>query len=168
MIRVGMTVTGHCLTAWTNQPGPLLRIRSEYRGGSLGRRPRLSDQRTIVAWRGWGRRIRLTMPLQIYAVPGRGLGLMGTLATSDVERLVQAIRGGDRAIALDFRSGVMSVRADAATALFQRLNELWGSGEMRRPLTLHAVPGAVADAPQAAGFEPEGGEPAGHFVLLID
>jgi hypothetical protein len=62
----------------------------------------------------------------------------------------------------------MSIRADAAAALFQRLDELWESGEMRRPLTLHAVAGAVADALQAAGFEPEGEEPAGRFVLLID
>jgi hypothetical protein len=109
------------------------------------------------------------MPLQIDRLPLRGsLALSGTLATSDVDRLVQAIRDEHGAIALDFRSGVMSVRADAAAALFQRLDDLWESGEMRGPLTLHAVPGAVADALQAAGFEPEGGEPAGHFVLLID
>jgi hypothetical protein len=108
------------------------------------------------------------MPLQIDRLPLRGLTLSGTLATSDVDRLVQAIRDKEGAIALDFRSGVMSVRADAAAALFQRLDDLWESGEMSGPLTLHAVPGAVADALQAAGFEPEGEEPAGHFVLLID
>jgi hypothetical protein len=93
---------------------------------------------------------------------------MGTLATSDVERLVQAIRDGDGAIALDFRSGVVSVRADAAAGLFQRLNQPWESGEMRGTLTLCVVAGAVADALQAAGFEPHGEEPAGRFVLLID
>ena len=114
-----------------------------------------------------GRRIRLTMPLQIYAVPGRGLGLMGTLATSDVERLVQAIRGGDRAIALDFRSGVMSFRADAAAGLSASQPAL-GVGRDEGNITLCVVAGAVADALQAAGFEPAGEEPAGRFVLLID
>ena len=108
------------------------------------------------------------MPLQIDRLPLKGLVLSGTLAASDVDRLVQAIRDEDGAIALDFRSGVMSVRADAAAGLFQTLNELWESGEMQRKLTLHAVPGAVADALQAAGFKPEGEEPAGRFVLLID
>jgi hypothetical protein len=106
------------------------------------------------------------MPLRIDRLP-LSLALSGTLATSDVDRLARAVRDGD-AIALDFRSGVMSVRADAAAALFQRLTELWESGEMRRQLTLRAVPGAVADALQAAGFGPEGEEPAGHFVLLIE
>ena len=52
--------------------------------------------------------------------------------------------------------------------VFQRLNQLWESGEMRGTLTLCVVAGAVADALQAAGFEPEGEEPAGRFVLLID
>jgi hypothetical protein len=108
------------------------------------------------------------MPLQIDPSPRGGLALSGTLAISDVDRLVQAVRDGEGPIALDFRSGVMSVRADAAAALFQRLTDLWESGQMRLPLTLRAVPGAVADALQAAGFEPEGEEPAGHFVLLID
>jgi hypothetical protein len=61
----------------------------------------------------------------------------------------------------------MSIRADAAAALFQRLSELWKSGEMRRGLTLHAVAGAVADSLQAAGFKPEGEESAGRFVLMI-
>jgi hypothetical protein len=108
------------------------------------------------------------MPLQIDPSPQGGLALRGTLAMSDVDRLVQAIRDDDGTIAIDFRSGVMSIRADAAAALFQRLNELWESGEMRRGLTLRAVAGAVADALRAAGFEPEGEEPAGRFVLLID
>src|SRR5437870_12835188 len=106
------------------------------------------------------------MPLQIDRLPLKGLVLSGTLAASDVDRLVQAIRDEDGAIGLDFRSGVMSVRADAAAGLFQSVNELWESGERQRKLSLHAVAGAVADALQRAGLKPAGEETGGRSVLL--
>jgi hypothetical protein len=91
--------------------------------------------------------------LQIEVWPLRGLRLSGTIRAADVEPLIKAIQDHPEqgAVALHFEA-VTEITTDAAVLLKDRLDALWDSGEAKRVMYLHVVPGEIADVLESAGF----------------
>lgn len=93
------------------------------------------------------------MALAIENWPIGGLRITGTLAPSDIDRLIDAVlTHPQRGASSIHMEDLSSADRDAAEFLKQRLDELWMSGEAKWIIYIHVVRGPVATVLEDAGF----------------